>query len=149
MRTSYLSLLTAVLLVGCTATPKAPPVSGAASTNATPDAIDRLVAVCEASQRSGGDHFPDGPFSPIALPASASPAELVSQALEHQTGVARVLTNFEILAVRPVHIGIPEMDLLDPNYTAVLIRTGSKTNVALLQFQPLAKGWWNTIFDAE
>ena len=144
----YLSLLTATLLIGCAPPSKAPDAIGAASTNAAPDAIDRLVVRCEASQRSEGGHFPEGPFSPVELPASASPAELVSHALEHQAGDAKPHTNFGVLAVRRVRIGIPEMDgICDPNYTAVLIRTGRKKKIVLLQFQSPAKTWWNRVFD--
>jgi hypothetical protein len=146
----YLSLLTATLLIGCTPPSPAPRSSGAASTNAAPDAIDRLVARCEASQRSGSSHFPDGLFSPVALPASASPAELVSQALERQAGDAKPHTNFGILAVRPVHIGILEMaGIVDPNYIAVLIRTGAEKKIVLLQFQSPTRSWWNRVYDDE
>jgi hypothetical protein len=110
------------------------------------DAIERLVAECEASQRSGGSHFPDGPFSPIALPASTPPTALVSQALERQAGDAK--PHFTILTMRSVHIGIPEMaGIVDPNYSAVLIQTGARQKIVLLQFQEA--GWWNHVYDAQ
>ncbi len=148
MSTRFLSLIAGALLVGCAPPSKAPRSVGTTVTNGALDPIDRLVATCEASQRSGGSHFPDGPFSPIALPASAPPAELVSQALERQAGDAKPHTNFTILSMRPVHIGIPEMaGIADPNYTAVLIRTGARQEIVLLQFQ--APVWWSHVYDTE
>jgi|ERR1035441_5026035 hypothetical protein len=128
MREHILVFLSIIALVGCK--PK--------------DPIDRVVA-----ETSANPHFGNGMFSPILLPATASPIEVAAKALGYST------TNFTVSEVRHVHISYHHQeDSISPDitsYTAVLVPFGSGQRVILLKYRKSSLHspgfWWSCKYD--
>ena len=90
--------------------------------------------------------FPNGPWAPISLPSTAEPSSLASAALAADNwGRA---TDFRILRTRNIRIVCEgKEEVVDPNYTAILVATKSGQKIVLLQFQH--DGWLSRVYDAK
>jgi hypothetical protein len=101
------------------------------------DPIDKLVAeLTHNSPELRFYHFPNGMWTSIDLPATASPAQLLAK-LPNGGSFSLSTTNYSIVETCHVRIAYNEEDarVLDPNYTAILVRTPSGQKVVLAQFQ--------------
>jgi hypothetical protein len=82
-----------------------------------------------------------GIFTPVDLPASASPAEVISQYCDSAYGD----NSHRIITFRRVCIGI---SIPADYYTAVLMDTVYGRKIVLLQDQESIAGWWCKEYDA-
>jgi hypothetical protein len=106
MKASSFGILGAILLIGC----------------GQRDPIANDVKQCSADSR-----FRSGIYSPIYLPATATPKEVLD----------KVLPNASILETREVHISYGNQQEIAPEstvYTAVLVDAGMGRKVVLLHF---------------
>jgi hypothetical protein len=135
MKALFLCVFVSAALIGC-------------SSN---DSIDRLVADLTHHRPELDRHpFPNGFWNNVALPATASPAQLLAK-LPSSGSLSLNTTNFTILKTRHVHIAYYEeyADKIDPNYTAILVRTGSGQKIVLAQFHGNSTNdmWETRIYD--
>jgi hypothetical protein len=108
---------------------------------ASSDPFDNLVA--DVTNRSHHTpaldryHFPNGLWDVLFLPASATPAQLIAELPRGDGSFSLDTTNFYILETRHIRVAYSEQDVeeLDPNYTAVLVKTDSGRKIVLAQFQ--------------
>jgi hypothetical protein len=102
------------------------------ATSALADSIDNVVARC------GGPLWLNGAYPILNLPSTASTKEVTAKVFAMTDFVGKG-ASFQILKNRQVHIRGASND-----YTAVLIRTGSRDAVILLRFG--GNDWWSRLF---
>jgi hypothetical protein len=103
-----------------------------------PDLIQQLVNKLSAT--SGLWVY--GIFTPVDLPASASPVEVISEYCDSAYGD----TTHRIVTTRQVCIGI---SMPADYYTAVLMDTVYGRKIVLMQYQESNAGWWCKEYDAQ
>src|SRR5438874_1882153 len=135
MKPLFIYIFVFTALIGCSAS----------------DPIDMLVAsLTHHSPELDHYHFPNGLSYVIALPATASPAQLVAS---RPVSSGLDTTNVTVLEARHVRIAYSEEDahVLDPNYTAILVGTDSGRKIVLVQFQGSStnKAWCARVYDVK
>jgi hypothetical protein len=104
---------------------------------ATVDPIDKLVAKLDQSGL-----FRNGFCNPISLPATASPEEVLAEAVKHTPFNEGPLTTYHVIKTRKV----PLADGQQTDYTATLIDSNIGKQVCLMGWQNYSGGWWWTRF---
>jgi len=102
-----------------------------------PDPIKQLMTKLSLSN----GYWACGIFTPVDLPESASPANVISQYCDSAYGD----NSHRIITIRRVCIGI---SIPADYYTAVLIDTVYGRKIVLLQYQESNAGWWCKEYDA-
>jgi hypothetical protein len=118
------------------------------------DPIDRLVvSITRHTPQDDLHPFPNGFWTDVHLPASATPEQLIAKLPRGDYFGALNTTNFSILKTRQVRIAYSEMvaRVFDPNYTAILIQTDSGRQIVLVQFQGNSTNdiWEARIYDVK
>jgi hypothetical protein len=101
------------------------------------DPINQLVARLSLSN----GYWAYGIFTPVDLPASASPADVISEYCNSAYGDS----SHQIITIRQVCIGI---SIPADYYTAVLMDTVYGKKIVLLQYLESNAGWWCKEYDA-
>ena len=140
MKVSRLLAFLAAILVGCSSS-KPGPVS-ASSAVAGHDPIDCLSAELTNMPPESVDVFPNGLWSPIHLPATATTAKLVKKALTAEA----IHSRFTIFETRKVRLACPGREgFPGTDYIAVLVGTHSGRKIVLLQYD--AQNWDSQVYN--
>ena len=108
----------------------------------TVDPIDKLVAKLGPF----GGLFRNGFCNPISLPATASPEEVLAEAVKHTPFNEGILTTYHIITTRKV----PLTDGQQTDYTATLIDSNIGKQVCLMGWQNYSGGcWWTRFYSVE
>jgi hypothetical protein len=139
MKTLLLCVLVSAAFTGCTHA----------------DSIDILVEnITHQTPHDDRNRFPNGFWSDVRLPATATPKQLIAKLPHGDFFGALNTTNVSILKSRHVRIAYSEKEAstLDADYTAILVQTDSDREILLAQYNP-ANGtnasWEVRIYDAK
>ena len=105
------------------------------------DPIDRLMA--KVSHERVGSYL----FTPINLPETASPEQLIAALYDRGHFHDEHLTDIKIVEIRAVQTRPRDERIPAESYTAVLLDTSAGRKIML--FQPIKGGWYFKMYDAK
>jgi len=115
--------------------------------------------IAELTARLRGQEFmPSEMDSPIRLPATAEPGQVVTELFKRRGAVSVPVDRHKILAVREVCLArAATKDFVDGaqyeryrnsmTYTAALVDTDLGQKIVLFKHVSLTNGWWIRVFD--